>query len=125
LSETKVSGQTYDDAGHVTAGSDVTHLTGRTPVGAIDLTITGGTANRHMANGKLTGYEQTKIVLGTDDRGQSVHIQDVTAVTLGQHGDRTDVTHHMAFNAQNQLVANKTSTSRQTQALCKMFKGEH
>jgi hypothetical protein len=114
VSKTKVSGQTYDDAGHVTAGSDVTHLTGRTPVGAIDLTITGGTANGTLLDGKLTGYEQTKIVLGTDDRGQSVHIQDVTAVTLGQHGDRTDVTHHMAFNAQNQLVADKTSTSRQT-----------
>lgn len=114
LSETKVTGQKYDDAGHVIGGSEVTHLTGRTPVGAIDLTITGGTANGTFLDGKLTGYEQTKIILGTDDRGQSVHIQDVTAVTLGQHGDRTDVTHHMAFNAQNQLVADKTTTDRQT-----------
>ena len=117
ISETQVAGQTYDDAGRVTGGSDVTHLTGRTPRGAIDVTITGGTANSSVANGKLTGFEQTKIILGTDDRGQAVHIQDVTAVTLGQHGDRTDVTHHMAFNAQNQVVANKTTTNRQTQTV--------
>jgi hypothetical protein len=114
ISQTKVSGQTYDKTGRMTGGTEVTHLTGRTPNGAIDLTIIGTTGKPSFLDEKLSAFQQTKVYQGTDDRGQSVHIQDVTDVTLGLGGDHTDVTHHMAFDQEGKLVADKTSTVKQT-----------